>query len=127
MPADSGVPTQVEGDIGPFTVVDGIAYAGSPAHDGVVLRLSSEPLPGCEPGQPAQAMEVPAVAGTQRASLWSCDGAACRTVDHPVAQVALYDVGSAVGERIVGSVELIDAIGHVEGEASFDVVYCGIR
>lgn len=126
MPADSGVPTQVEGDIGPFTVVDGIAYAGSPAHDGVVLRLSSEPLPGCEPGQPAQAMEVPAVAGTQRASLWSCDSATCRTTGHPVAEVTLDAVGSAVGERIVGSIEVVDDLGQPTGSATFDVVYCGI-
>jgi len=126
VPADSGVPTQVEGDVGTFAVVDGIAYAGSPAHDGVVIRLASEALEACAPGQPAQALEVPAAAGTQRASLWACDQETCRTTGHPVAEVTLDAVGNAVGERIVGRVEVVDAIGQSTGSADFDVVYCGI-
>lgn len=129
-PAVPLTPNEVAGDVVVdeliFDVVDGLAYGGSPAHGGVVVRLSDGLLDDCALPSEGLSLELPADAGAQRASVWSCDDAACHTIAYPLAHVRLTEVGSAVGERVIGEVELLDDAGEVIGSAHYDLAYCGL-
>jgi len=109
-------------------LVGGLAYRGSGAHpDAVVVRLTSWEAASCELRSEGEAMEFPADRGPgqHRASWWRCTDRACATIDHPVIDLQLDRIGDAVGERIEGSVAVLDDADQPVGEVAFDVPFCG--